>query len=546
MSQENLVEFEDYVAAIGRRRKLVAAIVGAFLFVSVIGTFLMTKQYTAQARVLVNPVVDPTGNGSPEEVNIDTERGVAKSGAVAELAANALGGQQSASDLVDHLSVSVISDSVILRFEYTDTSATAAFEGAKAFSEEYLTFRRRQANTAAGETLARLETQASQLQGELNDLTTQLSQLSPGTPDYESIQSQISVIRGELNSVNTRISELDSAAVDPGTIIDAAEEPSGPSSPNLMLNVAGGTLLGLVVALFAAFVLERKNLGSRPTESPTPDPVPTPSPTLDPAPLTAAPAASAAEQASDRRQRRDVDAELAQLGVPVFGTVPRLTNDAEAAPFDTVTALDGGVAESLAVLHRDLRTQMQARGAHTVLIAAPARRGVTIGIAGGLAITAAQTGDGALLIGGDLQDPHLHERFQLGNDQGLAEVLRGERPIQQVMQGWSGIESLAVVTAGRAAPGAAGQIAGQAFATHLAQLRSQFQLIVIEAPPVLSSSDTVEMARAADVCLLAVDPRGSDPKDLADGVHALSTAGTEILGSIMIEARRPSQKLVPS
>ena len=59
MSSENLVEFEDYVAAIGRRKKLVTIIVAGFVVLGAGFSLLSTKQYTAESRVSVTPISDP-------------------------------------------------------------------------------------------------------------------------------------------------------------------------------------------------------------------------------------------------------------------------------------------------------------------------------------------------------------------------------------------------------------------------------------------------------------------------------------------------------
>ncbi len=181
-----------------------------------------------------------------------------------------------------------------------------------------------------------------------------------------------------------------------------------------------------------------------------------------------------------------------------------------------------------------------------VFVTSAVERGVTVGLAGGLAATAALTGQDALLIAGDLHQPRLHDRLGLGNDQGLAEVLNGTRPLNQVLQGWSGIETLCVVTAGRPGPDPSELVSADRLANQLATIRSEFQLIVIEGPPVGSTADAVVMASASDAVILAVDPRHSSEPELSEAVSRLRLANAPLLGAVVVEARTPTPGHAPA
>ena len=253
---------------------------------------------------------------------------------------------------------------------------------------------------------------------------------------------------------------------------------------------------------------------------------------------TGRPARSVAQEPSDRRRRRDPSQALAGLDVELLGNVPRLSNDAGEPAFDAV-ALGGPAGEALRRLHATLRPRLDQAGAQVVFVTSAVERGVTVGLAGGLAATAALTGQDALLIAGDLHQPRLHDRLGLGNDQGLAEVLNGTRPLNQVLQGWSGIETLCVVTAGRPGPDPSALVSADRLAAQLATIRSEFQLIVIEGPPVGSTADAVVMASVSDAVILAVDPRHSAENELGGAISRLRLAKAPLLGAVVVEARTP-------
>ena len=658
MSQENLVEFEDYVAAIGRRKKLVAIIVAGFVVLGAGFSLLSTKQYTAESRVSVTPISDP-GAGTTEEVNIDTERGIAQSSAVATLAQGSLNSNASPSELLDRVSVDPGGEPTILAIRYTHTDPETAYRGADAFAQAYLDFRASQADEATRQARLQLTDEQAANAQEIAQLDIQLESLEPGSAEYADVNDRLQALDGAQTSLERQLQELTSDAVDPGTIIDEAEVPTSPSSPGLLLNVAGAALIGLVLALTATFVLERKNLGTRhdpaddepagavsapaptppapakpiavaapvvepavpatlasalparslPAPDPTParppeparqaappraepEPAPAPRPrprtvaalptaaadrgSTPPAPVPApvapaaasvptvapspaapavagapvppapepvavapvAPPAPVVPEPTDRRRLRDPSQALAGLDVELLGNVPRLSNDAGEPAFDAV-ALGGPAGEALRRLHATLRPRLDQAGARVVFVTSAVERGVTVGLAGGLAATAALTGQDALLIAGDLHQPRLHDRLGLGNDQGLAEVLNGSRPINQVLQGWSGIETLCVVTAGRPGPDPSALVSADRLAAQLATIRNEFQLIVIEGPPVGSTADAVVMASVSDAVILAVDPRHSAEHELSGAISRLRLAKAPILGAVVVEARAP-------
>jgi capsular exopolysaccharide synthesis family protein len=269
-----------------------------------------------------------------------------------------------------------------------------------------------------------------------------------------------------------------------------------------------------------------RTVAALPSAAPTPTPAPEPTPPPQPA------------RPADRRQRRDPSQALAGLQVELLGNVPRLSNDAGEPAFDVI-ALNGPAGEALRRLHATLRPQLDQRGARVVFITSAIERGVTVGLAGGLAATAALAGQDALLIAGDLHQPRLHDRLELGNDQGLAEVLSGARPMSQVLQGWSGIENLCVVTAGRPGPDPSSLVSADRLGSQLASVRNEFQLIVIEGPPVGESDDATVMASVSDAVVLAVDPRHSAENELGGAVSRLRLAKAPLLGAVVVEARAP-------
>jgi Mrp family chromosome partitioning ATPase len=99
--------------------------------------------YTSSAQVVVHP--QPT-TGAPLQPQMGTERTIAQSGAVAELAAERLG--TSPDQARSGLSVSVVLETTVLEIEYTAATAEAAADGARAFTNAYLDYRNDAAKVA--------------------------------------------------------------------------------------------------------------------------------------------------------------------------------------------------------------------------------------------------------------------------------------------------------------------------------------------------------------------------------------------------------------
>ncbi|MEL7208477.1 MAG: hypothetical protein AAGK32_09655, partial [Actinomycetota bacterium] len=261
MSQESLVQFEDYLGAAKRQRRLIAAVIGVCVLLAIAATFAMSKTYTAESRVLVRPVLDPSDQTSAE-VNIDTERGVARSLSVSEIAAALLGGEQSASSLQQDLSVSAIPDSQILKLSYAAGDAERSAEVANAYADAYLQFRTQEADSAKEQVQTALEAERANLVARRDALIQEKRALPEDSPDRVAIDSELDVIEANDAAIRADLANLGSAPVDAGTVLDQAEVPAGPSSPSLKLNLAAGLLIGTVVGLLIAFLRERHTLGA--------------------------------------------------------------------------------------------------------------------------------------------------------------------------------------------------------------------------------------------------------------------------------------------
>lgn len=140
-------------------------------------------------------------------------------------------------------------------------------------------------------------------------------------------------------------------------------------------------------------------------------------------------------------------------------------------------------------------------------------------IAANLAISHALRGDKVLLIDGDLKRPVVHKSFDLKKEPGLSDVLTGQKKIGDALL-TSEVENLSVLTAGHDAPSPGDLLESQVMADLLEGVREQFDMIIIDSPPVAGIADALILSRSVDGICLIVD-RGKTPIDAFSKVVAL-------------------------
>jgi capsular exopolysaccharide synthesis family protein len=152
-----------------------------------------------------------------------------------------------------------------------------------------------------------------------------------------------------------------------------------------------------------------------------------------------------------------------------------------------------------------------------------------------LGVVMAQAGKSVLLVDCDLRKPALHSMFGLRNVFGLVDVLSGERNIRDVYQ--EPMTGLKMVTAGPALPIPAEVLSLGRFADLLQEVRQEFDYILLDAPPVESTSDPAILAAKVDGILLVFDAQGTRKGALRRSIRSLEAVGANLLGTVMNNVR---------
>ncbi len=115
-----------------------------------------------------------------------------------------------------------------------------------------------------------------------------------------------------------------------------------------------------------------------------------------------------------------------------------------------------------------------------------------------------QEGKTVLLIDADLRRPSIHKTLGTGPKTGLSNVLTGNATLQQATVRSSILPGLFILPAGTPPPNPAELLASSNMKDVLAELREQYDHIVVDTPPALSVTDAVVMSTRADAVVLVI------------------------------------------
>jgi len=139
------------------------------------------------------------------------------------------------------------------------------------------------------------------------------------------------------------------------------------------------------------------------------------------------------------------------------------------------------------------------------------------------------------LVDADLHRPRIHELFDTPKEPGLAEILAEDQSIETVLKA-SHYENLKIIPAGSRRPFPSELLLPDRLATTFSRLKLLFDLIVVDAPPLLPVSDPAVLSREVDGVAMVVRA-GRTQRDVAlRAKRILDDVGANLLGVIVNNA----------
>ncbi len=170
------------------------------------------------------------------------------------------------------------------------------------------------------------------------------------------------------------------------------------------------------------------------------------------------------------------------------------------------------------------------------LTSAGPREGKTA-VASNLALALAEIGRRVLLIDGDLRKPRLHEIFNVSNVWGLSDLLDGTKPPAglEAMVAGTGYRDLYLLPAGTVASSISNLLHSPRVVELLQQMRQQFDMVIIDTPPMLQMPDARVLGKLADGVILVVRSARTTKETAAAAGQRLAEDGTRVLGTVLNE-----------
>jgi capsular exopolysaccharide synthesis family protein len=148
-----------------------------------------------------------------------------------------------------------------------------------------------------------------------------------------------------------------------------------------------------------------------------------------------------------------------------------------------------------------------------------------------LGVVLAEAEKSTLVLDCDFRKPKLHKFFGLRNLRGIVDVLVQEDKLQDVWE--ETMPRLKVASVGSVPPNPAELLTSQRLSEVFANLRKEFEYVLVDTPPVGLFSDAAILATQADGVLLAFDARTTRKVAVRRAIGSLETVGAKVLGTVM-------------
>jgi capsular exopolysaccharide synthesis family protein len=273
-------------------------------------------------------------------------------------------------------------------------------------------------------------------------------------------------------------------------VVDAAEVPRRPASPNaptnLLLALFGGGTLALGLAFFFEYLDNRIK---------TPDEV------------------------------------KAHLGLPFLGMVPALFGDAVKDPL-----MNNGVPSNFSEAFRAIRTNVlfssAEEGSKTIVITSTAPGEGKTTVASNISIALAQASQRVLLVDADMRKPRVHSVFGQPQEPGLSNVLVGNAKASEAIRG-TAVPNLWTMSAGMLPPNPSELLGSKRFKDFISTLGQHFDWVIIDTPPVMAVTDAVIASNVSQGIVFVLGSEMTSRHTAQRALEQLANGKAKFVGAVL-------------
>lgn len=319
---------------------------------------------------------------------------------------------------------------------------------------------------------------------------------------------EYSLARREYESTRTLYDQLEQRLQEAGIIaglhstsirmIDPADTPDLPSSPRKTFNLGVGFLAGILAGLLLSLLIHL----------------------LD----------------TNIKSLSDVEE---KLGLPLLGVIPSAEGKDILPDTFTASATSGvesgwsQVAESYRALRTSLLLSRPGSPPKVILVTSSKPAEGKTSVATLSSIILALSGARVLLIDADLRRPSVHTRFKIANRVGLSTILSGKATPEEAIHQYTKVPSLQIMPAGPIAPMPAELLGSREMHNLVDLLRSQYDFVILDTPPVLTVSDAMILVPASDGVALVLRYGETTSNVAVRSRDLLLRSGANLLGTVL-------------
>jgi len=477
---------------------IVLLTVAAAVALAVLLTARADRVYQATAVVQVTSVATPGPAGTDPLRAQEASRGLATQYAtlidersfVEQIRPQVAGGELTTRDLLDRVDATAVEDTGLIRLRVEGPSPEEARSLASDVAEAFVGFIQQTA-------VARSQQQQQALEQRIAEISTQIEELRAEAAGDPETAEQLETLRAAREALATQLATVVAHGIEQGGSVALSAPPTAspaPIRPQPMLNLAAALMLGLIAGTGLAFLRLRLDRGLH--------------------------SAAEAEQL---------------IGAPVLASIPVRRRF---SPEDAV------LGEAYDVLRANLAFISLDRPLEVLTFSSYNPREGKSSSVEGLAYAAVRGGMNVAVVDGDVRTRTLSGRLGHADAPGLTSAIVGMANLEDVLVEIA--PGLSLLPSGPTPPNPPSLLSSDRMRELVESLREQFQLVIIDSPPVANLADAAILAAVSDGVVVVTRVGLTERAHLPAAAANLRHSPTPIVGAVVLEPRTVDQTYYPA
>lgn len=190
------------------------------------------------------------------------------------------------------------------------------------------------------------------------------------------------------------------------------------------------------------------------------------------------------------------------------------------------------VAEQFRTIRTNINFSMPDAEIQTILFTSSSPGDGKSTVAANTAVVFAQEGKKVLLIDADMRKPTVHYTFHLTNTIGLSNVLVRQASLEETIH-HSSIDNLDIITCGPIPPNPSELLSSKSMDGIIEEAKSLYDMIIFDAPPVLSVTDAQILANKCEGTILVISANKTEKESILKAKEALVNSQATIIGTVL-------------